>query len=78
MSEREAKYLIIVLHLGAPTIVAFLPPGIVMATTIVVMEQTNLQNTANQREEHALEIFSLATMETAYLEYTFAMAITTV
>ena len=46
-----------------------------MVMTIAVTELTNHQNTVNPKEEPVLEIYLLATMEIAYLEYTFVMVI---
>jgi hypothetical protein len=61
-------------HSDAPTIAAFQRHGIVTAMTIAAMELTNRQNTANRREELALVTCSLATMATAYREFTFAVS----
>jgi hypothetical protein len=49
-----------------------------MVTMIVEMVQMNRQNIVNQKVERALEIYSLAITETAYLEFIFAMEITIV
>lgn len=61
-------------HSDVPTIDAFPRLGTVMVMTIAVMVQMNRQNIANPKEEHASVIYSLATMETVYLVFTFAVS----
>lgn len=54
---------------------AFRQPGIAMEMMTVVMELMSLQSIANQKEERALAISSLATMETVSLEFIFVVRI---
>ena len=57
---------------------AYRLPGIAMATTIVVMAQTNHQSTASRRVVHVSETYSRAIMVIVYRVYTFVTAITIV
>ena len=54
---------------------AFQLLGIVMAIQIAMAEKTNRRINVKLKIELALEIFSLATMATAYLEFMFVMVI---
>lgn len=54
---------------------AYRPPGTATAMMIAVTRPTNPKTIASRRNEHALVIFSPATMATAYQGFTSAMVI---
>lgn len=66
------------IHSDVQIIAVFLRRGIAMAMMTVEMERTSRQNTANLKDERALEISSRATMAIAFREFIFAMATTIV